>query len=86
MKRTQLYIDDDLSKILSTVSRQRGVTVSELVRGCIREAFGGNQRTDKAALARQVAGIWKNRSDLVDVEKYVRGLRKDTRRKRLKIG
>ena len=86
MKRTQLYIDDDLAKILSTVSRQQGRTVSELVRECIREKFGDKQNVDKVALAEQVAGVWKNRRDLGDTDKYVRRLRKDTRRERLKIG
>ena len=32
MKRTQLYLDDDMARILATVSRQRGATISELVR------------------------------------------------------
>ena len=37
MKRTQLYLDDDMARILATVSRQRGATISELVRECVRE-------------------------------------------------
>ena len=86
MKRTQLYLDEALAKFLSTVSRQRGTTVSELVRECIREKFGEKLTLDKTALARRVAGIWKNRRDLGSTDKYVRRLRKDTRRARLKIG
>ena len=60
--------------------------VSELVRECIREKFGEKLTLDKTALARRVAGIWKNRRDLGSTDKYVRRLRKDTRRARLKIG
>jgi len=86
MKRTQLYLDDDLAKILSTVSRQRGTTISELVRECIREKFGAKESVDKASLVRQLAGIWKNRKDVVSPQEYVRRLRKDSRRERLKIG
>lgn len=86
MKRTQLYLDDDMARILSTVSRQRRTTVSELVRECVREKFAESQHVDKVALARQVAGIWKNRRDIGDTGKYVRRLRQDTRRQRLKIG
>jgi len=86
MKRTQLYLDDDIAKILSTVSRQRRTTVSELVRQCIREKFGQKERIDKVELVRQLGGLWKNRTDLGDTKKYVRRLRKDTRRRRLKIG
>ena len=81
MKRTQLYIDDDMAKILSTVSRQRGTTVSELVRECIREKFAEKKYIDKMALTLQIAGLWKNRQDLGDTAVYVRRLRKDTRRR-----
>lgn len=86
MKRTQLYLDDEIAKILSTVSRQKGTTVSELVRECVREKFGRKEKIDKAELARQLGGLWKNRRDLGETRKYVRRLREDTRRRRLKIG
>ena len=85
MKRTQLYLDDDIAKILSTVSRQRGTTVSELVRECIREKFGRKENVDKSELARRVGGVWKNRTDLGDTGKYLRRLRKDTRRRGMKL-
>lgn len=85
MKRTQLYLDDDMAKTLSAVSRQRGQTVSELVRECIREKYSEQHSVDKVALARQLAGVWKLRTDILQAEEYVRGFRKDTRRKRLKI-
>ena len=86
MKRTQLYLDDDIAKILSTVSRQKGQTISELVRECVREKFGRKENIDKAELARQLGGVWKNRKDLGETKKYVRRLRRDTRRERLKDG
>ena len=86
MKRTQLYLDDDIARILSTMSRQRGQTVSELVRECIREKFGGKEKIDKAELARQLGGVWKDRKDLGGTKRYVRRLRADTRRQRLKNG
>jgi hypothetical protein len=84
MKRTQLYLDDDIAKILSTVSRQKGQTISELVRECIREKFGRKETIDKVELARQLAGLWKNRKDIHETDKYVRKLRPDSRRRRLK--
>src|SRR5205823_10857657 len=56
MKRTQLYLDEDIARILSAVSRQQGRTVSELVRECVREKFGEKKSVNKAALARQIAG------------------------------
>ena len=86
MKRTQLYLDDDIARILSTVSRQRGQTISELVRECVREKFGRKEKIDKTELARQLGGLWKNRKDLGDTKQYLRTLRTDTRRQRLKNG
>ena len=84
MKRTQLYLDESIAKILSTVSRQKGTSVSELVRECIREKFGRKEEIDKIGLARQLGGIWSKRKDLGDTAKHVRRLRRDTRRARLK--
>jgi hypothetical protein len=86
MKRTQLYLDEDIAKVLSTVSRQQGTTVSELVRECVREKFGGKEAIDHAALARQLGGVWKDRRDLGETRAYVRRLRTDTRRRRSKSG
>jgi len=86
MKRTQLYLDDDIAKILSTVSRQKGTTVSSLVRECIREKFGPRHEIDKAALAREIGGIWERRTDLGSTTKYVRRLRKGKRLKNLMHG
>lgn len=86
MKRTQLYLDESIAKILATVSRQQGTSVSELVRQCIREKFGRKENIDKVELARELGGIWTKRKDLGETAKYVRGLRRDTRRSRLKNG
>ena len=86
MKRTQLYLDDDIAKVLSTVSRQQGRTISELVRECIREKFGRKESLDKAVLAKEIAGIWKGRKDLGKTDPFVRRLRKDSRAGRLRRG
>ena len=80
MKRTQLYLDDDMARILATVSRQRGATISQLVRECVREKFGQAGAVDKAAIARRLAGMWKDRTDLGDTDRFVRRLRKGRHR------
>ena len=85
MKRTQLYLDDDMARILATVSRQRGATISELVRECVREKFGQVGPLDKAAIARRLAGIWKDRTDLGDTGRLVRRLRQSTGRRRRRL-
>jgi hypothetical protein len=86
MKRTQLYLDDDIAKILSTVSRQQGTTISCLVRDCIREKFGPRQQVDKAALAREIGGVWKKRKDLGPAGQYVRKIRKGSRLNKITNG
>ena len=83
MKRTQLYLDDDMARILATVSRQRGATISQLVRESVRATFGRAGALDKPAMARRLAGIWKDRTDLGDTGRFVRRLRKGTGRRRL---
>ena len=64
MKRTQLYIDEEMARILDTLSRQKGITVSELVRESLRERYMQSKEIDKVELARTLAGVWKNREDL----------------------
>jgi ribbon-helix-helix CopG family protein len=86
VKRTQLYLDDDMARMLATVSRQRGVTISELVRECLREKLGRQGALDKVAIARRLAGVWKDRTDLGSTASLVRKLRKDARRQRLRRG
>ena len=86
MRRTQLYLDDDMARILSAVSRQKGTTVSGLVRQCIREKFARLAKTDKATLARELGGLWKDRKDIGSIDSHIRGLRKGTRRRRMTIG
>lgn len=79
MKRSQPYLDEDIediAQVLSSVSRQEGKTVSELVRECIREKFGRKKTLDKPALAKQISGLWKNRKDLRRTDPFVGRLRK----------
>jgi hypothetical protein len=84
MRRTQLYLDDDLWNALHTRARREGTTISALVRQAARERYLGNlDERRKAMLA--FVGIRKGRKDLPDsTEEYVRSLRRDTRLERLR--
>ena len=82
MRRTQLYLDDDLWGTLRIRSRQAGTSVSDLVRRAVREKYSTGLAGRQQAM-RAFAGIWKDRSDLADSEAYVRALRKGSRLKRL---
>jgi hypothetical protein len=83
MRRTQLYLDDDLWKALHARARSQGTTISDLVRQAARERYLGNLEERSKAMEALV-GIWRDRTDLPDsTEEYVRNLRRDTRIERL---
>ena len=82
MRRTQLYLDDDLWEALHLKARQTGTTISELVRGAARERYLGSLEARKKAM-RAVMGLWKDREDIGDSTRYVRNLRRGTRLSRL---
>jgi len=83
MRRTQLYLDDELWGTLRIRSQQAGTSISELVRQAVREKYlsgiAGRQQS-----MREFAGIWKDRTDLSDPEAYLRALRKGSRLKRVR--
>jgi Ribbon-helix-helix protein, copG family len=82
MRRTQLYLDDDLWDMLHIRARNEGSSVSELVRKAVRERYLGN--LDERAKAMQAfIGIRKDRTDIGDSTEYIRNLRRDNRLERL---
>jgi len=84
MKRTQLYLDEDLWQALHTRAAIEKTTVSDLVRTAARERYLEDSEKRRKALM-GIVGIWKDRTDLPDTETYVRNLRKGSRLKRLGI-
>jgi hypothetical protein len=82
MRRTQLYLEDDVWKALQIRARQSHSTISELVRQAVREKYLNNASKRKEALL-SVVGVWKDRTDLPDTETYIRRLRKGERLKRI---
>jgi len=82
MRRTQLYLDDDLWQALHARARGEGTTVSELVRQAARERYLGDLEKRKQAM-RAFVGIWKDRPEFRDSDAYVRRLRRGTRMRRL---
>jgi hypothetical protein len=84
MKRTQLYLEEDLWEALHARARREKTTISDLVRRAARERYMYTAEQRRADMMAAV-GIWKDRTDLPDTEIYVRNLRKGTRFKRLGI-
>ena len=82
MRRTQLYLEDDLWAALNSKASLEGATVSELVRTAVRERYLGNLEERRVAML-DVVGLWKNRPGLEEPEEYIRHLRDDDRLHRL---
>ena len=81
MRRTQLYLDDQLWVALHARARSEKTTVSDLVRRAVRERYLGNEEQRRAAMQRLV-GIRKS-APADDVDEEVRVLRGGERVKRL---
>ncbi len=82
MKRTQLYLHEDIWKALHIRSRQQRTSISELVRQAVRDKYGSSAASRKEAM-QAIVGLWKDRKDLPDTESYVRRLRKGKRLRRI---
>jgi GGDEF domain-containing protein len=82
MKRTQLYMEDDVFKVLRRVSKEKSLSISELVRAAVKKVYALEKPEDADLILKESAGIWKDRKDIAPTEQYVRRMRKDTRKER----
>ena len=83
MRRTQLYLEDDLWAALHAKALLEGATISELVRVAVRERYIGQPSGTARGRCSNVVGLWKDRSEVEDAESFIRNLRNDDRLERL---
>jgi ribbon-helix-helix CopG family protein len=83
MRRTQLYLEDDLWAALHAKARLEGATISELVRVAARERYLGTHEERRAAML-GIVGLWKDRPARTQAASFIRNLRNDNRLERLK--
>ncbi len=83
MRRTQLYLEDDLWAALHAKALLEGTTISELVRVAVRERYMGSLEERKAAML-GIMGLWKDRDDLEETDTMIRRMRDDGWRKQLR--
>lgn len=93
MRRTQLYLDDNLWNALHTRARNRKTSISELVREAVRERYLGNRdermkaMRDFVGVRKQTAGPALRKEPALPKEiaavKYVHSLRRGSRLDRL---
>ncbi len=81
MKRTQLYLEEDVWRLLQVLARESKSSVSDLVRQAVRQKYCASPARRKEVF-QSVVGLWRNRKDLPDSERYVRALRTGQRLKR----
>jgi hypothetical protein len=83
MRRTQLYLDEDLWSALHARARSQRTTVSELVRAAVRDRYVGD-RDQRMKAMEAFIGIRKAVAGEPDAVETVRRLRRDDRLDRLK--
>lgn len=69
MKRTQIYISEEMKEELDTLSRQRGISKSEIIREAVAEYVSRQSETEKKEKLKAGAGLWKEKKDLPDLSK-----------------
>ena len=82
MRRTQLFLDDQLWEALHARARSDKTTISELVRQAARERYLGRHETRMAAM-QSFVGIRKPRARAADSSEEVTELRRGSRLDRL---
>jgi hypothetical protein len=82
MKRTQLYLDEDLWGALHALARSQQTTVSDLVRSAVRERYFGNHGRRMKAM-QEFIGIRRQDAETRDAVEIVRDLRRGDRLARL---
>ena len=82
MRRTQLYLDEQLWGALHARAQRENTTISELVRQAVRERYVGSHEQRLSAM-QGFAGIRKPRAGDTNATEEVRRLRKGNRIDRL---
>lgn len=82
MRRTQLYLDDQLWGALHAIAQRENKTISELVRQAVRERYVGSAEHRFSAM-QSFVGIRKSRAGDTPAIEEVRRLRKGSRIDRL---
>ncbi len=68
MVRTQIYLTERQRAELAALARNGGKRQSELIREAIDRFIEITSRHRRKEILRETAGIWRDRSDLLDFE------------------
>jgi metal-responsive CopG/Arc/MetJ family transcriptional regulator len=68
MVRTQIYLTERQRDELAAIAKRAGKKQSELIRDAVDLLIDHTRGNRREAVLREVAGIWKDRTDLPDFE------------------
>ena len=69
MVRTQIYLTEHQRKELAAIAKTVGKKQSELIREAVDRYIDQTGTSQRKAVLRETAGIWKTRRDLPDFKK-----------------
>jgi predicted DNA-binding protein len=75
MKRTQIYLDEQLHEALLLLSKLKKKKVSEIIREILREKL--IQKKEQIYVVKEASGIWADRD--FDTDEYLRDIRSGKR-------
>ncbi|WP_456383734.1 ribbon-helix-helix protein, CopG family [Persephonella sp.] len=76
MKRTQIYLDEEIYRYLKSESKKTGKSISEIIREKLRAEINRSRENLLKAID-ETAGIWQDRTE--DVDEFIRNIRKGNR-------
>ena len=75
MIRTQIYITEQEKKGLESIAALRKVSQSNLIRQAIDDLLAKSTDGDRTSVLDEIAGIWSDRNDIVNVRDLRAGWR-----------
>lgn len=68
MVRTQIYLTEDQRAEIATIANRSGRRQSEVIREALDRFIEQTSRHRREAVLREAAGIWRDRTDLPDID------------------
>jgi metal-responsive CopG/Arc/MetJ family transcriptional regulator len=69
MKRTQIYISEEMQEELDRLSKKREISKSEIIREAVTEYISHHSAGERERKLKAGAGMWEGKKDLPDVSK-----------------
>jgi len=81
MVRTQIYLSEEQKRTLERLSAERGVSMAELIRDAVDRLLREERSTNFEVALDKSFGIWRDRKDLQNSQRFLRSLREEWQRR-----